>query len=360
MNGSVARGSLSRMPRRRSTMAVVGGLLVLVAAAGVAYAGTPAETVSSYTGCLTTQGGTLTQLREGDTPAKACPSGSVIAHLSGGDITSITAGTGLTGGGTNGAVTLSLDPKYALRQDCDNGQVVKWDAILKSWDCAEDANTTYTAGAGLTLTGNEFSIDGSTVLPQDCDFGSVATWTHTVGISGTWGCANFAYASQSCASGKVADGVDADGKLTCATAGSGSGSAGMAYTGKEVNPFNGNVRDDHVGMPDDGQYYRFVSLTVPAGTYAVTANGALQSDHQVCSGIGACFFTESPTCQLDGGQDSVDWDEDHFNDSSFNGAFNLVDVQTTSGTTFTLECMADVHEDGLSLHDARIMAIKIG
>jgi hypothetical protein len=39
---------------------------------------------------------------------------------------------------------------------CAVGQVVKWDGA--AWVCADDAGPAYTAGAGLVLTGNEFSV----------------------------------------------------------------------------------------------------------------------------------------------------------------------------------------------------------
>src|SRR5262245_32271969 len=88
--------------------------LVLAALGGRAFAGEPAGDVKSYTGCLVVGGGTLNSITEGDAPLRPCPSGTVAAHFSGGDITSVTVGPGLTGGGANGELSIGLDGTFSL------------------------------------------------------------------------------------------------------------------------------------------------------------------------------------------------------------------------------------------------------
>jgi hypothetical protein len=130
--------------------------------------------VKSYTGCLVLGGGTMHSIKEGDVPLRPCPSDSVQVRFSAGDITSITAGTGLTGGDVEGAVTLAVDPKYTLPQACAAGQVAKWNGT--GWACSADSDTLYSAGTGLDLNGTTFSVepDAFTKTGQSCPSGEFA------------------------------------------------------------------------------------------------------------------------------------------------------------------------------------------
>jgi len=195
-------------------------LILVIAAIGgasAAYAAYPQDSVYVYTGCLNTAGngnGTIVSLAKGLVPLKPCGQNMILIHLSGGTITQITAGTGLTGGGSGGNVTINLASSYQLPQSCTTGDFIKWNG--SAWVCTTDQ--TYTAGTGLDLTGNKFSVDSAYQLPQGCNSGQLVK----SGGSNTWGCedapsgSNFALSNQSCNSGQFVNAIDSTGHTQCA------------------------------------------------------------------------------------------------------------------------------------------------
>src|SRR5215212_2178134 len=221
--------------RRLPLLIAAGGAVVLALATG-ALAVFPADSVTSYAGCLNTGGssaGNFSQLAVGDEPAKPCGANQMVVHLSGGDITAVTTGggSGLQGGTENGAANLSIAPSFALPQGCANDYIAKWVVSSSTWGCAADNDsggdvTAVTAGTGLTGGGSSGAVSLALAsqyqLPQACGNGQVAKAN---GSSG-WGCgndnnttysgANFATSGQNCSSDQFANGISSTGSLQCA------------------------------------------------------------------------------------------------------------------------------------------------
>jgi hypothetical protein len=210
--GKKARGA-------RFLFAGVAVAAVLLVGAAIAIAAYPQDSVTVYTGCLNTggTGGQIGSVAVGSNPTKPCGPNSVLIHLSGGTVTKVAAGTGLTGGGDNGYVTVGIDPKFQLPQTgCSSGQFVASDGS-GGWSCQSqqtysgsdfalsnqscdtgqfltgiDASgkkqcgpdQTYTNGAGLDLNAGEFSLSSGYQLPQGCNSGEVATSNG----DNTWSC----------------------------------------------------------------------------------------------------------------------------------------------------------------------------
>ena len=164
-------------------LVLVSGLVTLGIAGTVLAGHLPA---ASYTGCLNVRSGALYDFAAGDTPLRACKSGDVEVHASGGDITAVTAGAGLVGGGASGGVSLAvdyavLDARYQaagskatdadlldgfdssalqarVNGTCALGSSIRSISVDGTVLCEADNDTTYTAGAGLALAAGTFSV----------------------------------------------------------------------------------------------------------------------------------------------------------------------------------------------------------
>ncbi len=133
------------------------------------------------------------QIAEWDTGSSLWTCGA--DNTNSGDITGVTAGTGLSGGGTSGAVTLALGTAYQLPQSCTDGQIAEWNTGTSLWVCAADNSNTgditgVTAGTGLSGGGASgavtLALGTAYQLPQSCTDGQIAEWD--TGTS-AWVCA---------------------------------------------------------------------------------------------------------------------------------------------------------------------------
>lgn len=123
---------------------------------------------------------TLESTPSSDTLANlSCTSGQVVKFIgsawvcaedidtdSGGDVTGVIAGTGLTGGGASGDVTIDIDTaavQARLQSACASGSYIRDIAVNGTPTCENVTDivtdTTYTAGSGLSLTDTTFSVD---------------------------------------------------------------------------------------------------------------------------------------------------------------------------------------------------------
>ena len=256
-----------RRARRKRVLAFTAiGALVLAGLVGAAAADYPSSGVAVYTGCLTpgSTGGQIVNVAvSSTTPAKPCASTQTLVHLSGSTITSVQAGTGLTGGGSNGAVSLGLGASYALPQSCANHQLPAWDG--SSWQCA--SQTSYLNGTGLDLDGSTFSVDQAFRLPQGCSSGQVVASNG----SGDWSCqapatydgSDFALSNQSCPDGQFTTGIDASGGLGCSAP---SGLSGVHVVERR-------------GRADGTGGVLAITVACPSGETAIGGGGSLDFIH---------------------------------------------------------------------------------
>lgn len=195
------------MSRSRRIVAALLGLVVASAVGvGVASAADPGAT--TYTGCLNPSSGTVSSLDAGSAPSKKCGSSEVQVTLGGGDITAVTAGTGLTGGATTGDAAVAIAPSYRLPQGCSAPDVLaKWNGT--GWVCAPDSDTTY--------DGTDFALSA-----QACATGEVVKGINATGNvvcaadkDTTYSGANFAKSGASCPAGKYVSGINGSGDLVC-------------------------------------------------------------------------------------------------------------------------------------------------
>ena len=286
---------------------------------GTSIAAFPTDNVKLYTGCLTA-GGTFTNVAEGNNPKSACDSPKQVVKLSGGDITKITAGTGVTvtpAAGDNGEVAVAVSAGYSLPQGCDT-----FEFPMKTgtgWICAD-----HELGTGLQL--------GKSVPDAEVRYS----------ISQNYRVQN----TPDCSSGQFATGFSDAGVIAC-----GAPSA--------LSSFNEPQVGSSQPIDSDGAYHRLVSVTInanSAGTYLLIAKGSLVSSGDADDFHEAdCAIRKNTT-----DQDVIRILSDTLQDVR-NSPFSLTAVVTVaSGDELAFSCLADSEADGVSIQNGRFVGVKIG
>ncbi len=117
---------------------------------------------------------------------------------SGGTVTNVATGTGLSGGPITTSGTIALANPYKLPQSCANQQVPKYNTSTALWECANDAVgtgggagtvTNIATGAGLSggpiTTSGTIGLAATQLLPTTaCAANQIAKWNGTA-----WACA---------------------------------------------------------------------------------------------------------------------------------------------------------------------------
>ena len=189
-----------------------------------------------------------------------------------GDIESVTAGNGLIGGGTSGAVTLDIGAGTGITVNADNVAVNM--SAFSTTNLAEGTNLYFTnarantamdaylvGGNGLTYTSGTFAVGAGTGITVNADNVALTSGVITAGTYGT-------------ASAVPAITVDTYGRVT------GISNTSISITASQVSDFTSaaNTAIDARVAGGNGLTYSSGTLAVGAGSYITVAADTVAVD----------------------------------------------------------------------------------
>jgi hypothetical protein len=216
-----------------------------------------------------------------------------------GTITGVTAGPGLTGGGTSGTVTVGLT------NTCANGQVLEWSG--SAWACAGVGTGTITGvTAGTDLTGGGASGNVTLNLntsKTDARYAQLGASNSFSGLQSITGSSS----SQTLTVTQTGTGATGDGihGITSATGGTGvfgegaiaiqgyANTGGLAGLFRGATEVNGNGNNTVIGDPGCGSGYAgigFINATLAGCTNYAVIGGAAGDTYVNSSGTASIHF----------------------------------------------------------------------
>ena len=241
--------------------------------------------------------------------------GSVSCQSAGtGTISGVTAGAGLSGGGTSGTVTLSADTGVLQRRvaaGCPAGSAiatVNADGSVACQNAGAGTITSITAGSGLSGGGSDGDVTLGVALPLHLQ-GSDAGQILFVGNSADGGYGLVAQSSGNGGGAIRGDVTSGSGSAVTAIADSGSGNAkgvdGQAYgvegTGVQgVAHASGGVNYGVYGSTNSPVGYGVYGVNGAAGVYGESPVFGVQGESSSANGVGVSGVQNSTTGDVAG------------------------------------------------------------